>query len=215
MKIRTLGELQDALDAEMAWRVKEIADLKSTTKAAGGNHRSTMIRAGTALIYAHWEGFIKKSSEHYNNYLNSLRIPLSEMIDPLVCAALRGDLNSASGSQKFDQSLKIIDMLRNRMHERFAVDPSSVIKTFSNLSSSVFANIAMYLDVSVESYESRFNFIDESLLKRRNAIAHGEYLDINAIEWAQIADDVLLLLRHYKTDIENAAQLATFRRPLP
>jgi hypothetical protein len=213
MKIRTLNELQDALDQEMAWRVKEIADLKATAKSAGGHHKSTMIRAGTALIYAHWEGFVKKASEHYINYLNSQRIPLSEMIDPLVCAALRASLNSASESQKIDQSLVLVDVLRNKMDERFSIDPSTVVKTFSNLSSSVFSNIARYLDVDTEGYKARYKFIDELLLARRNAIAHGEYLDITATEWAKIADDVLLLLRHYKTDIENAAQLTKFKKP--
>lgn len=78
MKIRTLGQLQDALDSEMSWRLKEIADLKSNVKSTSGLARSTLIRAGTALLYAHWEGFIKAASSAYVLFLKAF-IPLTHV----------------------------------------------------------------------------------------------------------------------------------------
>ena len=53
---------------------------------------------------------------------------------------------------------------------------SRAIDTKSNLTSKVFANIANSLDIATVAYETKFNLIDESLVRRRNEIAHGNYL---------------------------------------
>ena len=58
-KIRTLTQLQDALDGEMGWRIKEISALKIAAKVAGVD-RTAFVRAGIAMVYAHWEGFKKQ-----------------------------------------------------------------------------------------------------------------------------------------------------------
>src|SRR5277367_5994537 len=69
-KIRTLTQLQETLDAEMGWRIKEISTFKLATKAEGVN-RKTYVRAGVALVYAHWEGSIKAASEAYLNFVDN------------------------------------------------------------------------------------------------------------------------------------------------
>jgi hypothetical protein len=89
----------------------------------------------------------------------------------------------------------------------------TAIDAKSNLNSEVFGEIAKTIGLDIVGYQKRFNLIDESLLARRNRIAHGEYLDIGTDAWRGLADDVILLMRQFKTDIENAASLARFRRP--
>jgi hypothetical protein len=89
---------------------------------------------------------------------------------------------------------------------------SSAIDTESNLTSKVFTNIATSLDIKVDNYETKFNLIDESLVKRRNNIAHGEYLELGGKEFDDLVDEVLFLMRSYKTDIQNAASLESYRR---
>ena len=69
MKIRTADQLQEVLDAEFSWRLKEIADIRSAAESAKLGSQKTLIRAGVALLYAHWEGFIKKSTTAYINYV--------------------------------------------------------------------------------------------------------------------------------------------------
>ncbi|MGE8143132.1 MAE_28990/MAE_18760 family HEPN-like nuclease [Novosphingobium sp. NPDC080210] len=212
MKIRTLSEFQDALDKEMAWRVKEIADLNSAVTTAPSATQNTMIRAGIALTYAHWEGFIKNSSEHYLAFISGKRVPLEDLKDSFVAISIRAQIEKAVESQRFDQNIKVVDILRNQMRERFNFTLSSSIDTQSNLSSSVFKNIVGYLDLKPDFYEPKFNFIDESLLKRRNKVAHGEYLDVDKKQWKNISREVLNLLRAYKTDLENSASLSSFMK---
>jgi MAE_28990/MAE_18760-like HEPN len=64
---------------------------------------------------------------------------------------------------------------------------------------------------SIGFYLLRHNHLDESLLKRRNKIAHGEFLDVTAEEWRELADEIIMMLRHFKTDLENAASLEIYK----
>ena len=74
----------------------------------------------------------------------------------------------------------------------------------------MFENIALSIGINTQPYESRFKLMDESLLSRRNKIAHGEYLNLNADAWRNLADEVISLMRDFKTDIENAASRSAF-----
>jgi MAE_28990/MAE_18760-like HEPN len=69
-KIRTVTQLQEALDAEMGWRIKEISAFKLASKTEEGGRR-VFVRAGVALVYAHWEGFIKAASEAYLDFVDN------------------------------------------------------------------------------------------------------------------------------------------------
>ena len=51
-------------------------------------------------------------------------------------------------------------------------------------------------------------------MNRRNKIAHGEYVDLEAEDFRTLADDVLKMMRDYKTDLENAASLASYKGPV-
>ncbi len=86
---------------------------------------------------------------------------------------------------------------------RANIPTKGVIATKGNLSSAVFADIYASLGLDASQYSTKFNLIDESLLRRRNSIAHGEYLDVDEVGFLQLAGEVLHLLRCVKTDIEN------------
>lgn len=88
----------------------------------------------------------------------------------------------------------------------------SAIRTESNLSSAVFENICNSVGIDHKLYETKYNLIDESLLNRRNRIAHGEYVGLTADDYRNLADEVITLLRNFKTDIENAATLGKYKR---
>jgi len=86
-----------------------------------------------------------------------------------------------------------------------------VIKTQSNLSSSVFEEIASSIGIDPTRYKLKYKLIDESLLKRRNQIAHGEYLNIDTQGYQNLSDEVVALISAYKTDIENAIALESYK----
>jgi hypothetical protein len=211
-KIRTLGHLQESLDSEMGWRIKEIFSLKLSAKSVLSISEATLVRAGVALLYAHWEGFIKNVSVAYLNYINNQGMRYQDLKSCFVVFGLKSYLHTLTTSRKAEANGKAIDFVLGQMDKPAKLAISTAIDTESNLSSKVFHNIAVSLSIASDNYEARYHLIDESLVGRRNRIAHGEYLDIDAAEWRNLSDEILLLMRQYKTDIENAASLQGYKR---
>ncbi len=195
----------------MGWRIKEVSDFKLVAKRQSESSR-TFTRAGVALVYAHWEGFIKASSEAYLNFVENQGLVYRDLKTCFAVFGLKGRLALLGSSRKAKPNIEALDFVLAEIDKRAKMSMSSAIDTESNLTSSVFANIAASLDISISTYETRFNLIDESLVNRRNKVAHGEFLDLSPADFLVLADDVLQMMRGYKTDIENAATLGSYKR---
>lgn len=209
--MRTLGHLQDGLDAEMGWRVKEISAFIMAAKADGAE-KKFYIRAGIALVYAHWEGFIKNASELYLNFVHHRGLTYRELKTCFAVFGLKGKLEALSASRKSGPNIAALDFIISGLGERAQMKMSSAINTESNLTSRVFTNIAASLDINAERYSTRFNLIDESLVAKRNQVAHGEHVDLRAKDFVDLANDVLQLMREYKIDLLNAASTEAYLR---
>ncbi|SIO66973.1 hypothetical protein SAMN05443247_11588 [Bradyrhizobium erythrophlei] len=211
-KIRTVTQLQEALDAEMGWRIKEISAFKLASKTEEGGRR-VFVRAGVALVYAHWEGFIKAASEAYLDFVDNQGHMYRELKSCFAVFGLKGKLALLSDSRQAKPNIEAFDFVLGELDKPARMRISSAIDTESNLTSKVFANIATSLDIATSGYETKFNLIDESLVRRRNKVAHGDYLDLGAADFRSLADEILQMMRDYKTDLQNAASMAAYRRP--
>jgi hypothetical protein len=210
-KIRTLTQFQEILDGEMGWRVKEISIFKIAAKTGDASQKA-FVRAGVALVYAHWEGFIKRASEDYLNYVDNRGHLYRDLKSCFGVFGLKGRLALLVSGKKSNPNIEAFDFLLGEMDKPAKLLLKSAVDTESNLTSKVFANIAASLDISTISYETKFNMIDESLVRRRNSIAHGEYLDLGRDDFLTLADDIIQMMRDYKTDLENAASMESYKR---
>lgn len=210
-KFRTSNQLQDYLDAEFSWRIKEIADLKTAVRSAAPIPERTLIRAGIALLYAHWEGWVKNSLTAYLNYVNHQGHRYNELKSCMVVFGLKKRLNEIIESKSSNTSIAAIDFLMGELSGRAQLKIDSAINTASNLSSEVLKNLLLSVGFDEKPYETKNNLIDESLLKRRNFIAHGEFVDVAKSDWAILANEVISLMRNIKTDIENAVALKSYK----
>lgn len=210
-KIRGLSELQASLDEALSWRVKEIAYVRSNAKRASSFAQATYVRAGVPLLYAHWEGFIKRASEAYLEYVANQNLTFDQLANCFVVFAVKGHLNNLIDSRKSLVTIEAVKFLRTSGATVASISLSNAVNTEMNLSSSVFANIATSVGVDVNPYAAYSNLIDESLLNRRNRIAHGEYLDLDVDAFDGLVEEVLVLLRQYKNDIENLASTAAYK----
>ncbi len=202
--IHTLGQLQDELDKEMSWRRKEVLAFRvASTK--NGQDAAFFIRAGVALLYAHWEGFVKTASEHYLNYVQHQGHTYLELKSCFAIFGLKGKLNSLSASRRAMANIEAFDFISSELGKKANLNMSAAIDTESNLTSRVFSNIAASLDIDTSPYETRFNLIDESLVNLRNKVAHGEYLRLGGREFGKLVDDILETMDWYKTDLMNSA----------
>ncbi|MCX2780959.1 MAE_28990/MAE_18760 family HEPN-like nuclease [Microbulbifer thermotolerans] len=211
-KIRTIERLQSLLDEELSWRIKEIATLKILVKRSDNIASSTAVRAAIPLLYGHWEGFIKSSATYYLQFINGQSLKYSDLTSCFVVFGVKKKLNDIEASMASETSIAAVEFLMNELNNTAKLKVDSAIRTEFNLSSKVFVNILKSIGFGVDRYEARFNLIDESLLKRRNYIAHGEYLDVEADGFRDLADEILCMLRWFKTDIENAASLGLFKK---
>jgi len=71
---RTLEMLQNNLDQDFAWRIKELTTIKNRIPQKKEDLQDALIRAGITMLYAHWEGFIKNATEQYLNYVSLRRL---------------------------------------------------------------------------------------------------------------------------------------------
>lgn len=210
-KIRTLNQLQEFLDQGFSWRLKEIADLKVVVRGSSSLSQATIIRAGVPLVYAHWEGFVKQASQDYLRYVTGQRLSYQELASCFVVFGAKKHLAGIVESRKSAINIAAVDFFRNQLNERADLALSNAIDAKSNLNSEVFQNIAVSIGISTAPYDAYYNLIDESLLKRRNGIAHGEYLDLSGDDFRALADEVIKLLRMYKTDIEILASNSAYK----
>ncbi|MDH1629299.1 MAE_28990/MAE_18760 family HEPN-like nuclease [Pseudomonas mosselii] len=209
--MRTLDHLQDGLDAEMGWRVKEISTFIMAAKTDGAE-KKVYIRAGIALMYAHWEGFVKNSSEMYLNFVHHRGLTYRELKTCFAVFGLKGKLELLAASRKSGPNIAAFDFIVSELGERAQMKMASAINTGSNLTSAVFSNIAASLDIDLDRYSTKFNLIDESLVARRNQVAHGEHVELKAQDFNDLAQEVLQLMRDYKVDVLNAASMKGYLR---
>src|SRR5262245_25938739 len=128
MKIRTLSQLGDLVDEELAWRKKELWDYKLEVQKRAGPAKNMMLRAGVPLIYAHWEGLVKSVCEHYLTYVGVLRLSHDELNDEFLALCLRSALTEARETSNPEPAKDAVRRIRVGT-ERAKFPIASVVRT--------------------------------------------------------------------------------------
>lgn len=213
MQPRTISALIDCLATERGWRVKEISYVATNVKRAQGTLiEKSVIRASIPLIYAHWEGFIKNSARTYLQHVELQRLKYTDLLPCFTVLGMKSKIHSLTESKKARLNIESIEYILEGLNKTAKLQIESAINTESNLKSHVFENIAISIGIDTIKYEPSYNFIDESLLKRRNTIAHGDYLDIDANAFEEIKNRVVMLMDWFRTDLENSAINKSFKK---
>jgi len=211
--IRTTDELIDRVGKDLIWRRKELSELKGLVQETQGQIRSrVIIRSAVALLYAHWEGFVKKSSSYYLEFVSSHRLPYGRLASNFVALTLKAKFNELAASEKISGANLLADFFCTSLNRQSNVPYKSAVDTKSNLSSKVLQDILSSLGIPQANFSTRMNFIDSNLVNPRNHIAHGEDFDLSAAEYMALHDAVMSLLETYKNEVENAAVLRSFER---
>ena len=211
--IRTVNELVDRVAAELVWRRRELTDMRALVQEASGQLRCrVVIRAGVALLYAHWEGFVKATASHYLEFVASHRIPYRKLVPNFVALTLRSKFVEMRVSEKVSSANALADFFCTSLDAQSRVPYKNVIDTKSNLSSKVLLDILAALGLGANQFETRLNFIDANLVNPRNHIAHGEALELTVDEYLSLHDDVIALIDTFRNEVENSSILRRFER---
>ena len=208
MKIRTINELQDAIDSEMAWRKRELSAIRSNVSTARNFAKNTAIRAGIALLYAHWEGAIKNIATYYLGYVSALGLTCGQLKSNFLAVKLKYSLQSFEKSNKTTIPTAIVNKVINSYDIEFKISAEDIIKTNSNLNSEIFMEIMATIGLDCDEYESSYRLIDTVLLQKRNMIAHGErleLLDLDETRYCEIHDKIFRLMQLFSNQVSNAA----------
>ncbi|HAG80940.1 MAG TPA: hypothetical protein DCL61_07145 [Cyanobacteria bacterium UBA12227] len=212
-KIRTVSQLSDKLSEEIAWRKKELIYIKSLIeKNRYKSVESTLIRSGTALLYAHWEGFIKNAATSYVEFVARQNLKYSELAPSFLALSVKRQLHEAQESYRAVIFTKVVDFLIAGLESKCSIQWDDAIKTQSNLNSEVLKDIICILGLDYSFYETKEKIIDETLLRSRNEIAHGQYLLMQFDQYIELHREIISLLDLFKDQIENASTSRAYLR---
>lgn len=214
MKIRTEDEFQDAIDSETAWRKKELSSISSNIATSKKSAKTTSLRAGIALLYAHWEGLIKNLATYYLCYVSFQNCRYDELKPNFMALAINKEIKLFRESNKASIHNRVVNKVRTEGSNKAKIPYEDVIKTGSNLNSSIFIEIMETIGLDYTEYEPSFVMVDDVLLKMRNGIAHGERLesiDLDENRFKEIYDVVTDLMSKFVIQITNAVYLKQYK----
>lgn len=208
--LRTLSQFQDALDAERAWRLKELSILRKkllpSVRQVGPENEEelALLRPCITMVYAHWEGFVKASCNLYLEYVAMQRVIHNELIPPFLALAARRHVSSR-GATGPAADRAMIEFYRDLSCDRGYVPYKGGVDTKSNLWFDVFREIFDSLGLPWRQYELKSKLIDSKLVSKRNAIAHGRYIDLKTTDVRELFDGVMELMDAIKEQLLTAA----------
>ena len=189
----------------MAWRTKELNNLCMALADARKTFSGHLARAAFTLVYAHWEGGVKNCATYYLDFVTRQRHSYDQLGKNFVTIACANAIQQAASSGKLQQYSQVVDFLLLNQGQRFQRSKLFEFQTESNLSSTVMDAICFNIGIQMGArFELSRNFIDRSLLKTRNAIAHGVMEPVDPKVLRESTDKILSLLGDFRTELQNA-----------
>ncbi len=208
VKIKTIEKLEDYLIADLAWRKKEMISLKILVERDTVNE-PILLRAGIALLCAHFEGFIKKSCNSYIAYVSSQNEKYSGLKDTFSALKLEKEFSECAKSEKHSRHSSLIKKYRELQNLKFRMDffeENPIISTQSNPSSEVLREMLFSVGIDSEIFETKTNYIDSNLLAERHRIVHGERSDLKKEDFLSTYEIIIDILDEFKELIIESAK---------
>ncbi|SOE59146.1 hypothetical protein SAMN05446935_1463 [Burkholderia sp. YR290] len=203
-KVHTEEDFSNALDSNLTDRIRELSDLKSAVFDANYAMRDVLLKAVVALSYANWEGFVKFSAQRYFDFIIARRLPFSRLNPQFYKNSFLARLNGLSTSKvSLTERYALVDDILQSRDKSFRFVNKDLINTGSNLKFSVLQDICTVCGINSAKFSSEEDFIDRILLKRRNAIAHGDEAEVAISEVDDVIQRTIGLMRQFKNELEN------------
>lgn len=213
-KIRTQEHLEDALDAALAWRKRELAVILGLIRANTSTpaRADFLMRSGITLLYAHWEGFVKDAGMAYLRYVASQGLRFRDLSSNFVAIGMKSKLNAAAQTNRATVYVRVAEFFVNGQDAKCIMAVDEAINTQANLNSAVFEDVVCLLGLDSSPFLTKSHLINEQLLGNRNRVSHGEPLLMNLPEYMQVHTAVVQLLDLFRIQISSAAALSLYKR---
>lgn len=215
MAVRTINELQDALDSTLSWRRVELSALKGLIEQHESRSQNlpagrSLRRAGVAMLYAHWEGYTKECLQAYVDFLVRRRPKLSELNDGLLQTALLHALRRADSGDDAARHL-LVEAIRKGGEVRSQLPKTHMVNTQSNLRSGVLMSLLSDFGLDTRAFELREQLIDRRLCDIRNSIAHGRDACPKIGEFSDLHSEVMCMMEEIRDLILAAARTGGYK----
>jgi hypothetical protein len=213
MKGGTAEDLYDFMSNEIAWRRKELDDIRGliSINADIESKRRVLLRSGIAMLYAHWEGFVKNVGKAYINFVGKRKFKYSELSSNFLALSIRKKI-AYTNVDNINSIIDLVKFFESGMNSRTDGLSKEEVNTKSNLNSEVLKNIIISLGLEYSSFASKSNLIDFKLVEKRNAIAHGRDVMVSEEEFVELLDDILSLMNDFRTQVDNSTVLSKYRK---
>lgn len=217
MPVRTVDELADRLDEGMAWRRVELQALKAAiTDAERQSPNSPLSRAlarsGVAMLYAHWEGYVKDACTAYVEFIARRRLRCDELSDGLLRTVLES-LGRRAVTGDGEALSALIDAVRRPSDSRARIPKLAMVDTKSNLRFKVLCEILTQIGFSADDFMTKDKLIDVSLCDQRNSIAHGRENFPTPGDFTTLLNEVFEMMECVGDTIMSGARMKSYRRP--
>jgi hypothetical protein len=209
MKVRAAADLQDYIDGELSWRKRELSSHRFLLQQVKDHEhqRRLLLRTGVCMVYAHWEGFAKNVSVAYLDYIGRMGLKVGDLSENLIAACLRGQIRESGMSKKPLDHTGLVLRVRGQLADVARFSGGDLVDTESNLNSEVLRNLTCLLGIDYSAFEGKAHLLDEKLLKNRNNIAHGQYLDVDIDDYELLHTEIIAMMSELGDRLANAALL--------
>lgn len=209
MKIRTIEKLEEKISSDFSWRQKELIDIKTLVADEANNiSKDLLIRAGIALLCAHWEGFIRYAANMYVVYVGCKKIKNKDLNENFMALKLRKAILNSGKTEKNSVHTDLVKRFFKTKEENFHIsytDDKRIIETHSNLSYDLFEEILKNINIE-NIYKLKKNYIDYNLLKHRHEVVHGEKTFLSKEDFFVTFEKVIEIMEQFKAQIISAAE---------
>ena len=148
MSIRTAEQLSDRLATDLAWRKKELSEMKSLIEAknVSDQKHKVLVRSGVCILYSHWEGFVKLAANSYLEYVISKKLTYQELSSNFLALAMKEKLKEAKETHKPSLYIPVCEFFLSELNQR-SILLENIISTGSNLSSDILKEITYILGI--------------------------------------------------------------------
>ena len=214
IKIKTVEKLEELLMQDLAWRKKEMFSLKILVDKDEVNE-PILLRAGIALLCAHFEGFIKRASNSYIGYVAEQKKTYGELKENFAALKMEKEFKSCAMSDKHSVHKKLLlmhdDLAPKTFKEKYD-ENNPFISTHSNPSSKELEEILESIGIESDIFETKATYIDSSLLEKRHHVVHGDRSDLDKEDFLITFDIIIKLIEDYKDLIISAADNKKYLR---
>lgn len=208
----TQADFSNNVTEDRNWRIKEISDLKDAARRGDSHLQKVLLRALVAICYAHWEGYVRFAARHFLEHIALRKFAYATLNRQFLRNYFLPRLGALSAAKAdLVSRCALVDEILDASSKRFSYVNTDLVNTRSNLNTEVLADICLVCGVPFSLFEERATFIDVALLKRRNAIAHGEETFVALGDADELVNTTIALMRTFGDALENQIVLQTYK----